>query len=146
VSALGQVIALKLRSAIPPDSLFADENTILEEVSGVSPLLSLHPEDQILCRVKAKGRAGKKCDGDGSTEVEFEAKELTELDYCQMINRFARTTSTPPILPSPPCRCLPNEIRVIGWTEVTPEFSARFSATSRTYRYFFLRCFFSPLL
>ncbi|CAE7584422.1 PUS3, partial [Symbiodinium microadriaticum] len=34
---------------------------------------------------------------------------------------------------------LPDEIRVIGWTEVTPDFSARFSATHRTYRYFFTR-------
>jgi len=34
---------------------------------------------------------------------------------------------------------LPLDIRVIGWSEVTPEFSARFSAANRSYRYFFVR-------
>jgi hypothetical protein len=34
---------------------------------------------------------------------------------------------------------LPEDIRAIGWCEVTPEFSSRFSAAYRTYRYFFVR-------
>mmetsp|Transcript_22541 Transcript_22541/g.32388 ORF Transcript_22541/g.32388 Transcript_22541/m.32388 type:complete len:385 (-) Transcript_22541:789-1943(-) len=45
-----------------------------------------------------------------------------ELDYCGLLNRS-----------------LPAAIRVLGWTEVTPGFNARFSATCRTYRYFFVR-------
>jgi tRNA pseudouridine38/39 synthase len=45
-----------------------------------------------------------------------------EMDYCTMLNR-----------------CLPEEIRVLGWTAVTEEFSARFSASNRRYRYFFVR-------
>lgn len=34
---------------------------------------------------------------------------------------------------------LPDEIRVIGWTPVPLEFNARFSALSRTYKYFFAK-------
>jgi tRNA pseudouridine(38-40) synthase len=45
-----------------------------------------------------------------------------EMDYCTMLNR-----------------CLPNEIRVLGWSPVTEEFSARFSASHRLYRYFFIK-------
>lgn len=47
---------------------------------------------------------------------------IKEMDFCSMINR-----------------CLPENIRVVGWTEVDPSFNARFSATGRTYRYFFMR-------
>lgn len=50
------------------------------------------------------------------------AKEFYEMDYCNMINN-----------------ALPPDIRVLGWTEVADGFSARFSATYRTYRYFFVK-------
>lgn len=36
-------------------------------------------------------------------------------------------------------RVLPAEIRVLAWCPVDPSFSARFSCTSRTYKYFFPR-------
>jgi len=36
-------------------------------------------------------------------------------------------------------RTLPDDIRILGWCEVTDEFSARFSASDRKYRYFFQR-------
>jgi tRNA pseudouridine38/39 synthase len=75
VSALGQVVALKLRSSIP--------------------------------LILGAGRS-------------FESYE--EMDYADLMNRH-----------------LPSEIRILGWCEVSDEFSARFSATSRTYRYFFMR-------
>lgn len=78
VSALGQVIALRLRSNQP---------------------LS-----------KSKDEEGQR----------QEAKE--EMDYCSMLNKS-----------------LPEDIRILGWSEVSEGFSARFSAVSRTYRYFFLR-------
>lgn len=48
-------------------------------------------------------------------------KTITEMDYVTMLNRS-----------------LPDDIRVLGWCAVTPEFSARFSASHRMYRYFFL--------
>jgi tRNA pseudouridine(38-40) synthase len=75
VSALGQIVALKVRSSIPTNVELTDDNA-----------------------------------------------ELREMDYCTMLNR-----------------CLPEEIRVLGWTAVTDEFSSRFSASNRRYRYFFAR-------
>ncbi len=36
-------------------------------------------------------------------------------------------------------RNLPEDIRVLSWTPVDPEFSARFNCTQRTYKYFFPR-------
>ena len=72
VSALGQVLALMLRS-----------NGKLGE-----PVL---PEDQ-------------------------------EIDYPKVLNRS-----------------LPPEIRILGWTTVSPEFSARFSANYRAYKYFIVQ-------
>ena len=45
-----------------------------------------------------------------------------EMDYCGMLNKE-----------------LPEDIRILGWCEVSDGFSARFSALNRTYRYFFLR-------
>lgn len=50
------------------------------------------------------------------------AVAAAEMDYSTMLNN-----------------CLPPGIRVLGWCEVTPQFSARFSAANRSYRYFFLR-------
>lgn len=47
---------------------------------------------------------------------------IKEMDYCSMMNNS-----------------LPEDIRIVSWTEVDPAFSARFSATYRTYRYFFIR-------
>lgn len=92
---MGQVVALKVRSAFPPD--IPDEQ------------IPKHPCDALTLPQEDKN-------GNQSTKI------IKELDYCTMMNR-----------------CLPNEIRVIGWTPVTEEFSSRFSATSRTYRYFFVQ-------
>ena len=46
--------------------------------------------------------------------------EVFEIDYCGLMNRN-----------------LPEEIRVLSWCETSPDFSARFSASFRLYRYFF---------
>lgn len=90
VSALGQVISLRLRSSMPLDA----------------------PDDQL---------PAHPCD-DLKPSSCNDGKPAREMDYCAMLNR-----------------CLPEEIRVIGWTEVTDEFSSRFSSAGRTYRYFFTR-------
>lgn len=86
VSALGQVVALRVRSAFP--------------LSVPSSNVPLHPNDSLA----------------------VDAKEVVEIDYCSLLNRT-----------------LPSDIRVLGWTEVSDGFSARFSASYRTYRYFFVR-------
>ena len=79
VSALGQVIALHVRSNVK---------------SGVGMV-----------------RVGR--------EVKDDAEEF---DFVTMLNG-----------------ALPDEIRVLGWTPVPLEFDARFSAISRTYKYFFVK-------
>ncbi len=48
-------------------------------------------------------------------------KLLTEYPYDRMLNNT-----------------LPPDIRILGWCPVSDDFSARFSATTRTYRYFFV--------
>jgi len=53
-------------------------------------------------------------------EVGERTQEKREIDYCGLLNRV-----------------LPEAIRVLAWAPVTEDFSARFSAESRSYRYFF---------
>ena len=47
-------------------------------------------------------------------------KDVAELPYAKMLNNV-----------------LPENIRILGWCPVSPEFNARFSCNTRTYRYFF---------
>jgi tRNA pseudouridine38/39 synthase len=49
-------------------------------------------------------------------------KDVAEYPYAKMLNNV-----------------LPDSIRILGWCPVSNDFSARFSATTRTYRYFFTR-------
>jgi tRNA pseudouridine38/39 synthase len=72
----------------------------------------------IACHVRSNVKSGV-----GMVSVGSDVKEdSTELDYVTMLNG-----------------ALPDEIRVIGWTPVPLEFDARFSAITRTYKYFFVR-------
>ena len=63
-------------------------------------------------------------DNEDKVEIkeEMEMEEVREMDYCGMLNRV-----------------LPESIRALGYCEVTPEFSARFSCAYRKYRYFFIQ-------
>jgi tRNA pseudouridine38/39 synthase len=49
-------------------------------------------------------------------------KDMAEYPYAKMLNGV-----------------LPDDIRILGWSPVSDDFSARFSATTRTYRYFFVK-------
>ena len=49
-------------------------------------------------------------------------KDVAEYPYAKMLNNV-----------------LPDSIRILGWCPVSNDFSARFSATTRTYRYFFIK-------
>lgn len=112
VSALGQVVAFNVRSALPPD-LPADA-------------LPKHICDAASMPAPAAAAAVAADDADAAAPATKPAAAAApppvELDYCAIINR-----------------CLPEHIRVLAWCPVSPEFSARFSAASRTYRYFFSR-------
>lgn len=111
VSALGQVISLNMRSSIPLE--LPAENIPRHPCDKIN--ISLHEELESSMTTEHKKRKN-----DDNHEVQH--KEVKELDYCSLLNNK-----------------LPSSIRVIGWSEVTDEFDARFSAASRTYRYFFIK-------
>eukprot|EP01127_Copromyxa_protea_P020392 TRINITY_DN6828_c0_g1_i2.p1 TRINITY_DN6828_c0_g1~~TRINITY_DN6828_c0_g1_i2.p1 ORF type:complete len:447 (-),score=68.38 TRINITY_DN6828_c0_g1_i2:114-1421(-) len=61
-------------------------------------------------------------EGEGLVTVGTHVKDgAEEIDYVSMLNRT-----------------LPHDIRVLGWTPVSADFSARFNTTSRTYKYLFM--------
>jgi tRNA pseudouridine38/39 synthase len=104
-----QVIALNVRSAFPKDV-----------PAGVG--IPSHPCDSLVVPNRHKSNPN-----DSNKEVSKKAVlpdvvEMKEIDYCNILNRV-----------------LPEDIRVLGWTEVDEGFSSRFSAAGRSYRYFFVR-------
>ena len=131
VSALRQVVGLRLRSALSNKRDNADEvmpterkneeesnEDIVEErhrknnkkeeacvLSRHEPASSKEEKHMMLCHPGDDLVPGKK-----------------ELKYCEMLNRL-----------------LPEDVRIVAWRGVDAGFSARFSAASRTYRYFFRR-------
>jgi len=128
VSAFGQVVALKVKSAFPIGTSFQQQHNADGDDGTCPRVKSLMQEidlpknsmEKISCWVPPK--PNKKKNSDDNTESKMVEKEMTERDFAQMINNV-----------------LPTTVRVLGWSPVTDEFSARFSTKSRTYRYFFAR-------
>lgn len=102
VSALGQVVALHLRSAFPRD-LPNDRIPIHPNDPYIPPLVVQSSEESTISSTKS---------------LSPKSNEIFELNYCQLLNRV-----------------LPPDIRVLGWSEVSEQFSARFSSTYRAYRF-----------
>ena len=133
VSAFGQVVALRVRSAFPVGtSFFSNGDGDAQNGRNSSHLVSMEGStlmqeadlpknhlEKIKCwvPVKPKGKTEK-----GGEESKLVSKEMTERDFAQIINNV-----------------LPSTVRVLGWSPVTDEFSARFSTKSRIFRYFFVR-------
>mmetsp|Transcript_10623 Transcript_10623/g.25017 ORF Transcript_10623/g.25017 Transcript_10623/m.25017 type:complete len:499 (+) Transcript_10623:120-1616(+) len=134
VSALGQVISIRLRSTIstglgvfPPSGDSKEGGADAEAADG-----------------GGNGGGAADSDGDGEDETQDARKYgkqywlarapgpthpgcsdedlKSELPYMQMING-----------------CLPSAIRVVSWCPVLPHFNARFACSSRSYRYFFVK-------
>lgn len=121
VSALGQVVALRVRSnltagdgIIPPPcpSSSGSDAAAAATGSGSSGAEAGTSHDD--------GGTGASGGPGGAPPCQAVCAE--ELDYCRLLNRV-----------------LPHEIRVLGWHPVDADFSARFSARGRTYKYFFVR-------
>ena len=111
VSAAGQVVALNLKSAIPEDATFdSDGNDFISNEA-----LPKNEFEKIKFWAFPKTKKKRL----PSTRVE---KEISEYPYAKILNNL-----------------LPPEIRILGWAPVSTEFSARFSATTRKYRYFFAK-------
>lgn len=125
VSAFGQVVALRVRSAFPIGTLVDDgKNSNVEDRKLIQETdLPKNHLEKIFCWVPSKPRKdGKGGDGSSQEAPKMIQKEIAERDFAQIINN-----------------CLPPTIRILGWSPVSEEFSARFSTKSRTYRYFFVR-------
>lgn len=107
VSAAGQVVALKIRSAIAPNaSLVPPPN---EAPISDHDLPSDSSQKVLLWSPNLK-----------KPNEPWKQKEVAEYPYDKILNNL-----------------LPEDIRVLGWAPVSESFSARFSTTMRTYRYFF---------
>ena len=152
VSALGQIVALSVRSAIPLalDSTLIPahpcDTVVMETSTNTTDAVDVNssttavdvkedtaPEQStlqtVLTQNNTAGSRKRKASSQNSsqnvagiTTTTITTKTVKEMDYCTMLNR-----------------CLPDHIRVLGWCEVTPEFSSRFSCGYRTYRYFFIK-------
>ena len=123
VSAAGQVVALHVKSAFSNYAISHNEEGTQLLQDDELPKNSF---DKIRVWVPPREKQKKKKDKDisGSSESlksQRMQRDLSELPYDKILNNL-----------------LPPDIRVLGWCPVTADFSARFSATTRTYRYFFI--------
>jgi tRNA pseudouridine38/39 synthase len=129
VSSAGQVVALHIKSAFAPEATLRDPRE--ESLSTADKVEALANEDlpnnsheklRVWVPPKAKKHKKGKDAESGGTHQQWLQKELSEYAYDKILNNL-----------------LPPDIRVLGWTPVSVDFSARFSCTARTYRYFFVR-------
>ena len=114
----------------PSDSVFIKKPKVVKPSKGNSKteVVTDEKDRAVIVGKKRKGY-GAESDNVGLESIdtdnkceEMEDEEVKEMDYCGMLNRV-----------------LPDSIRALGWCEVTPDFSSRFSCAYRKYRYFFVR-------
>jgi tRNA U38,U39,U40 pseudouridine synthase TruA len=115
-----QQLAHPLDKVVLPASAATTTNTACGD-GGEGSAITADTVDVSTAQGKGKGKKANKGTA-VATPTAPKDKVIQEMDYVSMLNR-----------------ALPDEIRVLGWSPVTDDFSARFSASHRTYRYFFLR-------
>jgi tRNA pseudouridine(38-40) synthase len=116
VSAAGQVVAFNIKSAFPVNASWMEDGTSLLEAKDL-------PKNEDESRkVWNLPRSRKKKTNTATSTMNRMEKDMKEYPYSRILNSI-----------------LPPSIRILGWTPVTEEFSARFSAGARTYRYFFCK-------
>lgn len=120
VSAFGQVIALRVRSAFPVGTLIInDSDKVIMQESD----LPNNSTTEVNCWVPSNQmKQGTSQDATIDNNSSLQQRCITEKNFCQMLNNV-----------------LPSSIRMLGWSPVSQDFSARFSTSSRTYRYFFIQ-------
>ena len=125
------MIALYLKSAFPVGTKLSQSNK-----DNIKPGELLTEEDlpknsldAIECFIPRRSKKSKKQSNNNNNNQSIdehhdslELKTITEYDYARILNNV-----------------LPPSIRITGWCPVSSEFSARFSCSKRTYRYFFPR-------
>ena len=146
VSAFGQVIALRVRSAFPVGTMIprnADETSTKEsekKSGGNEDLKPMEESDmppnslgETKCWVplppppvsqkkRKRSKNRKREEANEHAIRPMKERVIREKSYCQILNNV-----------------LPPSVRMLGWSPISNEFSARFSTSSRTYRYFFIR-------
>ena len=110
VSALGQVVALYARSNLPDGPGFLPAPNAVAVIGGPTD-----PTDAAASG-DASGAGEVAANGERKRTPRQEGKQ-EEIDYVRVLNRV-----------------LPPDIRVLAWQPVPQQFSARFSATHRTYK------------
>jgi tRNA pseudouridine38/39 synthase len=142
VSALGQVISVRVRSKIPLVQA--------EEAAGAEAGAEGNDEEK---DEEAGARRGKNDDGsdggdggDGGDDGDDEVLVIRDVGEGYVRRKKRRTKPAPPPPPSgveeldyPAVinRSLPDDIRVLGWSYVDQDFSSRFDCQYRHYKYFF---------
>ena len=122
VSACGQIIALQLKSAFPIEATMYNPNDNHQDRSIATNDDTITNDD--LPRNSFESRTvwvpprKSKRNSDGTSS--YTQKIIREYAYDKILNNL-----------------LPSDIRILGWCPVSTTFSARFSCTTRTYRYFF---------
>lgn len=137
VSALGQVVALRLRSSVVPPPATGEAAGMCSTGAGGVPLPNGERAASVLAEaalavspdasMDVSPDASTDVSGNGVTDASTAAAPALpptagEMDYVRVLNRV-----------------LPADIRIISWAPVRPDWSARFAASSRTYHYFFAR-------
>jgi tRNA pseudouridine38/39 synthase len=124
VSSAGQVVALNIKSAFPRNVSWDEDGTSLLEAKDLPK--NEHESRKIWTVPRSKKKKKKKNGSEDNskltTPINRVEREINEYSYSKILNNI-----------------LPPSIRILGWTPVTEEFSARFSARARTYRYFFCK-------
>ena len=122
VSAIGQVVALKLRSRQPlKDKIESDpedssRNCYFEQKYDNAMAETENDQTRVGERVCRRANERNEKQRDTAPTIGPES----EIDYVGILNK-----------------ALPAEIRVLGWSDVPDNFDARFSCSWRQYKYFF---------
>jgi len=124
VSAFGQVVALRVRSARPNDVPGKRKQGPEVGLGGIFG--DDHDDQNVVDPVSSEDFEHKDIVQD--TNKEFDPVK-DEIPYCAMLNKV-----------------LPSDIRILAWCPDLPkDFSARFSCEERQYRYFFTNPAYAPV-
>ncbi|KXS09875.1 pseudouridine synthase [Gonapodya prolifera JEL478] len=124
VSAFGQVISIRLRSALPAGAAphvvpWDDESHLATTFFPSAPDEDDDESDQAAAVPVVPTDAECNNTSDPGTASPTQDVNASELDYPHLLNRL-----------------LPPTIRILGWSPVPPTFNARFSCRSRLYHYY----------
>lgn len=129
VSAFGQVIGIRVRSARPKDKPKSklDQQKLVESAAGKKRRLSDTEDTET---TPASAATEQKNQEESKSNPDDDWDDIAdELPYIQMLNNL-----------------LPEDIRVLAWCpNPPPGFDARFSCRERRYKYFFTQPAFSPV-